>query len=136
MKPLKNPRAIEVNLPQHLFSEEEMQKHWNDYVRKLEKKGKKILASNLQTDIPRLKNDTTIWLEFPNGTMKKEVEREQGPLLQYLKENLQNHSIELKISVNEESAKKYAFTPEEKYQKLKEKNPAIEILRKEFDLDF
>ena len=133
---IKNPEAIEVNLPQYLFSEEEMQKHWNDYIKKLEKKGKKILASNLQTDVPKLKNDTTICLEFPNGTMKKEVEREQGPLLQYLKENLQNHSIELKISVNEESAKKYAFTPEEKYQKLKEKNPAIELLRKEFDLDF
>ena len=75
-------------------------------------------------------------MEFPNSTMKKEVEREQGPLLQYLKERLQNHSILLQISVNEESAKKYAFTPEEKYEKLKEKNPAVELLRKEFDLDF
>ena len=133
---VKNPELIEVNLPQHLFSEEEMRKHWNDYVQKLEQQGKKILASNLQMDVPRLTNDATILLEFPNGTMKKEVEREQGPLLQYLKEKLQNHAIELKISVNEESAKKYAFTPEEKYQKLKEKNPAIELLRKEFDLDF
>ncbi len=133
---VKNPELIEVNLPQHLFSEQEMQKHWNDYVKKLEQQGKKILASNLQTDVPRLTNDTIIWLEFPNGTMKKEVEREQGPLLHYLKEKLQNHAIELKISVNEENAKKYAFTPEEKYQKLKEKNPAIELLRKEFDLDF
>ncbi|MEO0571364.1 MAG: DNA polymerase III subunit gamma/tau [Bacteroidota bacterium] len=133
---IKNPELIEVNLPEHLFSEEEMQKHWNDYVGKLEKKGKKILASTLQSDTPKLTNETTICMEFPNSTMKKEVEREQGPLLQYLKENLQNHAIELKISVNEESAKKYAFTPEEKYQKLKEKNPAVELLRKEFDLDF
>ena len=68
--------------------------------------------------------------------MKKEVEREQGPLLQYLKDELKNHLISLKVHVNEESAKKYAFTPEEKYEKLKEKNPAIELLRKEFDLDF
>lgn len=135
-KAIKNPEAIEVNLPQHLFSEEEMQKHWNDYIQKLEKKGKKILASSLQTDTPRLRNENTIWLEFPNSTMKKEVEREQGPLLNYLKEKLQNHSIVIQISVNEESAKKYAFTPEEKYEKLKEKNPAIELLRKEFDLDF
>ena len=106
------------------------------FIQKLEKKGKKILASNLQADVPKLKDDTTICLEFPNGTMKKEVEREQGPLLLYLKEKLQNHSISIHISVNEESAKKYAFTPEEKYEKLKEKNPAVELLRKEFDLDF
>ncbi|MEM8763354.1 MAG: DNA polymerase III subunit gamma/tau, partial [Bacteroidota bacterium] len=69
-------------------------------------------------------------------TMKKEIEREQGGLMQYLRENLNNHSITLHITVNEEVAKKFAFTPEEKYEKLKEKNPAIELLRKEFDLDF
>ena len=132
----KNTSAKEVELPEESFTEEKMKKYWNQYIQKIEGQGKKILASNLQTDVPKLKNDSTIWLEFPNGTMKKEVEREQGPLLQFLKEKLQNFSIEIEITVNEESAKKYAFTPEEKYQKLKEKNPAIELLRKEFDLDF
>ena len=133
---IKNPQVSEEDLPIKPFTEEDMQKHWNAYIQKIEKQGKKILASSLHSDVPRLKNSTTIWLEFPNSTMKKEVEREQGPLLDYLKEKLQNYSIEIQISVNEESAKKYAFTPEEKYQKLKEKNPAIEFLRKEFDLDF
>jgi len=133
---VRNPSVPEEKLPNEAFTEKEMQKYWNQYILKMEKKGKKILASNLQTDIPRLRNNTAIWLEFPNSTMKKEVEREQGPLLNFLREKLKNHSIELKISVNEESAKKYAFTPEEKYEKLREKNPAIELLRKEFDLDF
>ena len=68
--------------------------------------------------------------------MKKEVEREQGPLIQYLREKLQNYNIELQISVNEEVAKKFAFTPQEKFEKLREKNPALDILRREFDLDF
>ncbi len=35
---------------------------------------------------------------------------------------------------NEEAVKKFAFTPEEKYQKLREKNPVIDLLRQEFDL--
>ena len=88
---IKNPVPAEEDLPHESFSEQELQVHWNDYIQKLEKKGKKILASNLQADVPKLKDDTTICLEFPNGTMKKEVEREQGPLLLYLKEKLQNH---------------------------------------------
>jgi len=67
--------------------------------------------------------------------MKKEVEREQNDLMVYLRSKLNNHAINLKITVNEEAAKKYAFTPEEKYEKLREKNPAIDLLRKEFDLD-
>nr|WP_298997868.1 DNA polymerase III subunit gamma/tau [uncultured Allomuricauda sp.] len=132
----KNPNVPEEDLPQNSFTEEEMQNEWEVYVKKIEGKGRKILASNLQTDIPKLKDKNTIWIELPNHTMKKEVEREQGPLLNHLKQQLANHSITLHITVNEEVAKKYAFTPEEKYQKLKEKNPAIDLLRKEFDLDF
>jgi DNA polymerase-3 subunit gamma/tau len=30
---------------------------------------------------------------------------------------------------------KYAFTPEEKYEKIREKNPAVDLLRRTFDLD-
>ena len=124
------------NLPTKPFEEKDMQRHWNDFVNKIEKNGKKILASNLQADIPRKKGEHTLWIELPNSTMKKEVEREQGPLIQYLREKLQNYNIELQISVNEEVAKKFAFTPQEKFEKLREKNPALDILRREFDLDF
>ena len=31
--------------------------------------------------------------------------------------------------------KQYAYTPEDKYQKLVEKNQHVELLRKTFDLD-
>ncbi|WP_420600995.1 DNA polymerase III subunit gamma/tau [Flagellimonas sp.] len=133
---IKTPAVSHEELPKEPFTEEDMQTHWNDLVQQLEKKGRKILASNLQTDIPKLKDQHTIWIELPNGTMKKEVEREQSLMMDYLKQQLNNYSISLFITVNEEVAKKFAFTPEEKYEKLKEKNPAIEILRKEFDLDF
>jgi DNA polymerase-3 subunit gamma/tau len=121
--------------PTESFSEEEMQKHWADFVKKLDDKGKKILASNLNADIPKLRSETIIWIELPNSTMKKEVEREQSLMLNYLKDQLNNYDISLQITVNEETSKKFAFTPEEKYEKLREKNPAIDLLRQEFDLD-
>ena len=132
----KSPNVDEKDLPKDPFEEKEMQQHWDDFVHELERQGRKILASNLQTDVPKLKNDHVIWIELPNGTMKKEIEREQSLMLDYLKQKLNNYSISLYITVNEEVAKKFAFTPEEKYEKLKEKNPNIELLRKEFDLDF
>ncbi|MBW8244585.1 DNA polymerase III subunit gamma/tau [Muricauda oceani] len=132
----KSPNIDVKDLPKDAFEEKEMQQHWDDFVHELERQGRKILASNLQTDVPKLKNDHVIWIELPNGTMKKEIEREQSLMLDYLKQKLNNYSISLYITVNEEVAKKFAFTPEEKYEKLKEKNPNIELLRKEFDLDF
>jgi len=117
------------------FSEEEMRNYWTDFVNKIDAKGQKIMASNLSSNVPKLQKGNIIWIELPNSTMKKEVEREQYDLIDYLRTKLNNHLIDLKITVNEEAAKKYAFTPEEKYEKLREKNPAIDLLRKEFDLD-
>ena len=125
----------ESNLPKANFTEEEMQRHWADFVDILDNDGRKILASNLHSDVPKLTDNFTIWIELPNGTMKKEIEREKYDLMEYLKLKLNNHFIQLRITVNEATAKKFAFTPEEKYMKLREKNPAIDLLRKEFDLD-
>jgi len=132
----RKEEAIDVNnLPKNSFTEEELHTHWNEFVRRIDANGQKILASNLATDVPKLKKDFVIAIELPNGTMKKEVEREQFGLMEHLRANLKNHFIRLKITVNEETAKKFAFTPEEKYEKLREKNPTIDLLRKTFDLD-
>lgn len=125
----------ENDLPQDPFTEEEMQEHWANYARKIDLAGRKILSSNLTIDQPKLLGDNTIWIQLPNTTMKKEIEREQGELMAYLKAQLNNYSIGLRISVHEENMKQYAYTPEEKYEKLRKKNPAIDLLRKEFDLD-
>ncbi|MGB5228512.1 DNA polymerase III subunit gamma/tau [Eudoraea sp.] len=125
----------EDELPKESFAKEELLKHWDSYIKKLEDAGKKIMASNLSSDQPKIVNESEIWIELPNGTMKKEIEREQYHLLKFLRKQLNNYSIELKITVNDEIAKKFAYTPEEKYQKLREINPAIDLLRKEFDLD-
>jgi len=122
-------------LPKDVFTEDTLRQHWTDFVNQIDAKGQKILASNLSVDVPRLKDDVLICIEMPNGTMKKEIERENYELMEYLRAKLNNHFIQLQITVNEKSAKKFAFTPEEKYQKLRDKNPAIDLLRKEFDLD-
>lgn len=131
----KGEEIDESQLPNETFTQEDMQKHWADFVEKIDGNGRKILASSLTTDVPKMFDATTIWIELPNDTMKKEVEREQYDLMVYLKQKLNNHFVSLRITVNEETAKKFAFTPEEKYEKLREKNPAIDLLRQTFDLD-
>ncbi|MFK7812585.1 MAG: DNA polymerase III subunit gamma/tau [Maribacter sp.] len=131
----KDHTIDESQLPKEVFAEEVLQSHWADFVQKIDDDGQKILASNLNADTPKLRDETTIWIELPNDTMKKEIERGQYDLMEYLKGKLNNHFITLQITVNEATAKKFAFTPEEKYQKLREKNPTIDLLRKEFDLD-
>ena len=125
----------EEDLPNDPFTLETLTKFWTIFVTKLEADGKYNLAAILQIDTPKLINENTIRLEFPNTTNKIEVERQQFELLQYLRKAVNNFSITLDIIVNETMEKKYAYTPEDKYQKLVEKNKHLELLRKTFDLD-
>ncbi len=124
----------EENLPKDPFTEKQLVEVWNAYVKKIEEKGQYNLASILSIDTPKLK-DTTIHLEFPNATNKVEVERQQYDLLGFIRKTLNNFDIGLDITVNEVLERKYAYTSMDKFEKLKEKNPSIDILRKTFNLD-
>jgi len=124
----------EDDLPKDDFTEAQMQVSWIEYVKKIEKQGKHNLASILSIDTPKLKG-TSIHLEFPNATNKVELERQQYELLGHLRQQLNNFDVNLSITVNEEMEKKYAYTSIEKFEKLKEKNSNLDLLRKTFDLD-
>ncbi|MBT8269333.1 MAG: DNA polymerase III subunit gamma/tau [Bacteroidia bacterium] len=122
------------NLPSDPFSQEELELAWNEYIHKIEKKGRFNMASILRIDKPKLEGSKVL-LEFPNATNKVELERHKTDLLSQIRKKLNNFEIDLEISVNEILEKRYAYTPEEKYLKLKEKNKHIDLLRKTFDLD-
>ena len=92
------------------------------------------MASIVDTDKPTLVGKT-IHVELPNDTMKIELKKAQGNLMNFIKKKIQNTTIELEIDVNEKATKKYAFTTRDKFEKLKEKNPLIDKLRTTFDLD-
>lgn len=121
-------------LPVEDFSEKEMLKAWQEYSVIVEREGKFNLLSHLTMGTPKMQG-SMIHLEFPNHTIKTEVEQAKFELLNFLREKLENFDIDLDITVNETAEKKYAYSPREKYEKLKEKNPLIERFRTEFGLD-
>ena len=121
-------------LPTEEFTQEQMITHWNAYTKIVKEQGKYNLLSHLTMSVPILK-DGMIHLEFPNQTIKLEVERDKFDLLTYMRKKLKNHSVDLVIDVNELPLKRYAYTDKEKYEKLVEKNPNLEALRNAFELD-
>jgi DNA polymerase-3 subunit gamma/tau len=121
-------------LPTDEFTEQEVQVYWKKYAERLNHQGKKSAASIMNASIPITKGNE-IHFELPNTLMKDQLNRAKIPLLKYIREKLNNFKIELLIEVNEQEEKKYAYTPQEKYQKLKEKNNTIELFKKTFDLD-
>jgi len=127
-----NPKVEEEK--NEAFTEVQLQAAWDGYIHRLKNKGEKILASIMETDMPKVEG-RVISIELPADTMKNDLEKGQNPMMAFLKKKLQNTNITLEIIVNEQVAKKYAFTNMEKYNKLKEKNPLIEKLRTTFDLE-
>lgn len=108
--------------------------YWNKYKDRLDAKGYKIISSIMGMSQPKLE-DTTIHYEVPNDSSRIDLESEFPELLGYLKGHLKNHSITIQVAVNETIEVKKAFTPQEKFRQMAEKNPALELLRKTFDLD-
>ena len=121
-------------MPKDTFTESQLIELWNTYIKNLNKKGEKIVASIMNADLPKVKG-FIIELTFPNSMMKAELLKIRPKLLKYFREKLNNYSIDFDIKVNEESEKKFAYTPQEKYNKLLEKNKALAKLKNTFKLD-
>ena len=133
----KNNRAAEkqhVELPTEPFSETDMLLIWTNFAEKKGQKGQKIIETLMLLDDPKLEG-TTIFHELPNESSKIEFETIKYELLGVLRGKLHNHDISIEIILNEDVSSRRAFTPQDRYNRLTEINPNLEVLRKLFDLD-
>jgi len=133
----KNKKVSTVDqrdLPNDPFTQETFIRVWTSYVEELRNKGEKILASILKADAPTLKGHL-IQLTYPNEMMKVELLKVKPKVLRHLRQELNNYSLDFEVHINEDTTKRFAYTPQEKYELLKEKNEAIALLRKTFNLE-
>lgn len=126
---------MEVHLPVESFTETDLMLQWNKYAQRLSDKGHKIMESLLLISDPKLEG-TTIIHELPNHGSKLDFEKELNELLGYLRGKLHNHDLKIEVVVNEKVENKFAFTVQDKYNRLNEINPTLELLKTTFDLDF
>ena len=123
------------DLPTEAFSQDDLNEAWKKYQNLKSEKGEQNIASLFNISSPLLLEDYLIEYSVPNSLNKVELEREFTYFLPFLRERLQNYSLRIQIKINEESEKSFIYTAEEKYERFKEINPAIEQLKKELDLD-
>ncbi|WP_275315665.1 DNA polymerase III subunit gamma/tau [Tenacibaculum bernardetii] len=123
------------NHPRTPFTHEELKDAWKKYYFKLQELGERSIAAILASGEPQLGKPFTIIFSLPNDLMKTQLERGKSKLTRFLREKLNNYGIQIDVIVNETVEKKFAYTPQEKYEKLKEKNPFIEKLKTTFGLD-
>ncbi|WP_233622011.1 DNA polymerase III subunit gamma/tau [Flavobacterium agrisoli] len=130
----KNYSKPTTVLPTEAFTETEMLLQWNKYAQRLGEKGQKIMESLLLINDPKL-DGTKITLELPNEGSKIDFESQLHGLLGHLRGHLHNHDITIEIIVNESFEAKRSFNDQDRYNRLLEINPNIELLRATFGLD-
>lgn len=122
-----------VHLPSEPFTETEMHEQWFEYAQRLENKGQHIVASLITINKPTLEG-TTIIHELPNESSKLDFEKDKE-LLGYLRGKLHNHDITIEVKVNETLVLKKNYTTQDKYNRLVELNPNLELMRNLFGLE-
>jgi DNA polymerase-3 subunit gamma/tau len=130
--------VIEENFDKHpkdAFSENELQLFWEEYVNLLRDKGENSMASIVATDVPKLEENFCVSFTVPNKLMEDQFKKGRPKLLNFLREKANNYGITIHVKLNESVEKKFAYTPLEKFNKLKEKNSLLEKLRQTFELD-
>ena len=121
-------------LPKDVFDTEKLTIVWKKYIQLLLKRGEKRIASIVNAGVPREQQQNII-VELPNTLMEGILMGHRHLLLGFIRKEVNNFSLDLKIEVNEKVAKRFAYTPQEKFKKLLEMNDDMALLRKTFDLE-
>jgi len=126
--------SADQQLPTEPFNETDLMLQWNKYAQRLSDKGQKIMESLMLIADPKL-DGTRILHELPNGSAAGEFEDGKLELLGYLRGKLHNHDITIEVVINEQMDNRRAFTAQDKYNRLNQINPNLDLLRRTFDLD-
>ena len=81
--------------------------------------------------------ENVVVFEVKNALQEEQLNSERAGLLFHLRQFVKCADLELKIVLekNEDDSPKMFLTDKEKYNKMVEKNPVLDELRKRLDLD-
>lgn len=113
------------------FSEDMLRKVWTDYTE---------LKKNQMAEYHLLKQpftfqNNTVTLALTNTIEEPVLLSIKTELLTYLRDKLNNNSIQVDATMQEHPIKKFAYTNKEKFEHLAEKNPLLNDLKEKMGLD-
>ena len=118
------------------FSSHLLLEKWNKFAEIKKKEGKMGLHTTLTKSSPILKNDFNIDFRLDSEVQKMDLQKETPYLLEYLRIELINGSIQIHLHVSEmENQKISQLTSRERFFQMAEKNPDLHLFKEEFDLD-
>ncbi len=124
-------------LPKDSFDETRVQELWLEYANGCKADGRHQFATTLTMNKPVLRSELEIEFPVTNSVQQAEVQDNLENISQYFQKKLNNFHILISCVVTETPAEETKpYTTSEKFHRMAEKNPDMNQLRQQFDLDF
>lgn len=119
-----------------IFDETDLRSYWKEYANLLPIEDS-ANAGRMKAIVPHLLHDATFEVIVDNEIVEQYMSAMVPQIETYLREQLHNSKIimQVRISESQENAKK-VYNRVEQFQMMSKKNPNLQRLRDEFELDF
>ena len=127
----------ELNTPKksEKFTEVRMREVWKVFSDKINTEGKVNLFITLISSEPTLVGETIINLKISNDAQEKILDENKIELMDHLRTVLKNDFITLQTELLEDIKSDVPYTSKDKFIKMTEENPHLNILQKKLGLD-
>lgn len=134
-KPVEKSISLQAEPRQsnRLFTEKELQKAWQEFAENLVEE--KLLRNTMMLYKPKMLGNTVFEVEVNTEINKNYLDDYGNVILAYLRESLQNDDITMTIKISEATVVKKPLTSREIFDELVQKNPSLQKLSDEFDLE-
>ncbi|MBG6235560.1 DNA polymerase-3 subunit gamma/tau [Pedobacter sp. CAN_A7] len=129
----KEPKYIDGS-DKEVFTFAQLKVYWERYANKVKEQGKINIYTLLTSNEPILENDV-ITVIIENKIQESILQDELVYFLNYLRPELKNFNLRIVTKKVERELKNRLYTSIEKYQYMVQKNPQLEEMRKQFNLD-
>ena len=124
------------NKPRTAFTVEQLAEKWKSYAYRVKKENRIRVYAALSKREPILKENFAIEFTIDSSAQQTDLDNERPALLAYLRNQLNNYGISLKVLLTEsdDSSMKY-LSGKDRFLQMAEKNTSLHDLREKLGLD-
>ena len=121
--------------PKDNFGFDDLLEKWNSYANRMKHEGKTNLHTTLTKYNPELKADCTVVIQIDNAVQEEVLSTEKMLLLDFLRKELNNFSIQIETSLADSESGNLLYTTRDKFEKIASRNPSLNKLKDSLGLD-
>ena len=128
--------GVKEVLPRTAFSPVQLEKVWNTFGQSMNDQGRYALSTAFLKRKPTFIDAENLEFIVDSHAIEKDVNEVKVDLLTFVRKALNNFHIQLELIVEvSDQGVQVPYTPSEKFNKLAERNPLLNELRKRLDLE-